>query len=177
SNLWDVAKNNIKRTPRPTVRAQLENFIEEIKHYHSYLDIQTIFSIVFHCFFVFIPTIVVYKLYDGPGMKQSFISFLFGLYMILVVGCQLAYNAADNRCTKCGKFLLYSIWLLINISVLIFYYYIHLPTSIFTIHLHREIPLMATVIDLMWPIAMMIVEYFSRQKSKTTKYDNDIKLN
>jgi len=75
----------MRRTPRPSIRVRLENFIEKMKHYHFCLDIQSMLSRVFYFFLASIPVIVVYKLYDDPGVKQTYVSFSIRLKMITAV--------------------------------------------------------------------------------------------
>ena len=174
-NLCEVKNNDFEK----------KSLIKRIKDYDYQLTIQTIFSVSSY-FILFLPTILVYKLYEVPWKTPRFITFPVSLYLVLLEGCQLAYNIAHESCGKKKKVSVYSIWFFMNISVVLFYCYFLSTTSIYGIDFHRirpeEVtvvdlmwPQIVTVIDVIWPQALIIVKYLSLPKSTTA--DMAIKSN
>ena len=129
---------------------QKKNLIKRIEDYDYQLTIQTIFSALSY-FVLSLPTIIVYKLYEAPWKTPRFITFPGSLYLVLLEGCQLAYNIADESCGKKKTVSVYSIWVFVNISVVLFSYYFLSTTSIYSIDFHRIRPEKVTLMDIMWP--------------------------
>ena len=155
--IWEAKKKNVPKI----------NLIKRIKDYHFQLNTRTIFLALLYCFLLFLPTIIVYKLYEGPSMKPIFVLLPIGLYWILKNGCQFSYNIAAESCEKNKKICLYLFWFFINIGVVWLYYYLLPTSSIYTTLLRYEMPLAISTIDSMWSQELVNVKYLFQPNSMT----------
>jgi len=161
------ATNTIKKTPRPSVRVRVEHFIENIHVNQSSSYIQLFISTFYYCCMESIPLLFAYKLYRNSQIRQSYPSSSFGLGLILLIGREFPYDV-NELLTKRRKVVLFLFWLIVNMGIIIFYYYAYLHKLIFEMFWRIHMPFVATAVDLLWPFILIMVSRCSEYQSMNT---------
>jgi hypothetical protein len=163
---WYILKDQV--LPFPFIDTRLTNIIKEIRHFYSFFEIQWLFEIIFWLLFIF-PAIFMVIINDNDKkIERQFVSSTTGLLLIMVVGREIAIDAADKLSTNYRRIHLFLTWLLINIGILIVYYYIYSFMLFSTFNYHYRFLLSPDLIEYGWFFKLIFIVSLCQSKTPTT---------
>ncbi|CAF1387943.1 unnamed protein product [Rotaria sordida] len=138
-----------------SIHIQLENIIKKVTHWNFSFDIRWVHLTIFGFVIIFPLILMIILGEDEKKTKQKYISSTIGLLMIMNTGCKIALDVSDKSWTNCGRILLFSIWFLVNIGILAFYYYLYSPSSFYNIYGYHHFPIPPDIVEFLCYYALV----------------------